>query len=222
VFGATSWRSAIGELVLIIGGVTIALAASSWYDDRQERTDERLVLNQLARALEVDLEELSSRYEIQQNRHQNVTELLQHLEAGGPNPPEVELSAVLGWVGVRTNSAPYEALKSRGFELISDESLRLQLIYYYENQFPKLLNAYLNDRAFFREMASPYFVSNFRQVARSTWVPLDYAALRDDPYFWNLCMIKLQRLENRILPYFEESLASARDLLEVINDELGE
>ncbi len=217
-----SWRSAMGELALIVVGVSIALAASSWYDERDERIDEVRVLGQLARALEVDLEELSSRYEIQRNRHQNVTALLQHIEAGGPNAPEVPLSSVLGWVGVRTNSAPYEALKSRGLELISDESLRLQLIYYYENQFPPLSNAYLNDRAFVRESAYPYFLSNFRQVDPTTWVPLDYAAVRDDPYFWNLCMTKLTRLQNRILPYFEESLDLVRELLREIDSELDE
>jgi len=106
--------------------------------------------------------------------------------------------------------------------LISDESLRLQLIYYYENQFPPLSNAYLNDRAFVRESAYPYFLSNFRQVDPTTWVPLDYAAVRDDPYFWNLCMTKLTRLQNRILPYFEESLDLVREVLREIDSELDE
>ena len=65
-------------------------------------------------------------------------------------------------------------------EELSSESLRLQLISYYENQFPSLLNSYLNDRAFVMEEVSPYFHSNFRAVDRSTWTPLDYEELRAD------------------------------------------
>jgi hypothetical protein len=41
---APNWRYAVGEVVLIVVGVTIGLAASSWYEGRQERRDELLVL----------------------------------------------------------------------------------------------------------------------------------------------------------------------------------
>ena len=159
-----SWSAAIGELILIVAGVTIALAATSWYDERQERTDEVLVLEQLAQALEIDLEQLGSRYEKQKNRHQEVLALLQHIEAGDPYTSEVEWTSVIAWVGVRTNSAAYEVLKSRGLELISSDSLRLGLIYYYENQFPTLLSASLNDQAFVTGYADPYYRSHGRQV----------------------------------------------------------
>jgi hypothetical protein len=217
-----SWSAAIGELILIVAGVTIALAATSWYDQRQEHTDEVLVLEQLAQALEIDLEQLGSRYEKQKNHHQEVLALLQDIEAGDPYTSEVEWTSVTAWVGVRTNSAAYEVLKSRGLELISSDSLRLGLIYYYENQFPTLLSASLNDQAFVTEYADQYYRSHGRKVDMETWVPLDYEALRDDPYFWNLGMTKLTRLQNRILPYYEETLDQARELLRDIRDELGE
>ena len=34
---APNWRYALGELLLIVVGVTIALAATTWYEKRQER-----------------------------------------------------------------------------------------------------------------------------------------------------------------------------------------
>jgi hypothetical protein len=35
VLGAVNWRHAIGEMGLIVVGVMIALAATSWYEDLQ-------------------------------------------------------------------------------------------------------------------------------------------------------------------------------------------
>ena len=60
VVNATNWKYAIGEIVLIVVGVTIALAANSWYAARQERSDEIQVLRQLKQALQVDLAEFES------------------------------------------------------------------------------------------------------------------------------------------------------------------
>ena len=89
---------------------------------------------------------------------------------------------VLAWFGTRTNSAPYEALKSRGLELISDDDLRIDLIRYYEDVFPLVENAYLNDRTLVLDEARPYYLENFRQEldtnGASSWTPLDYEALR--------------------------------------------
>ena len=82
---------------------------------------------------------------------------------------------VLAWFGTRTNSAPYEALKSRGLELISDDDLRIDLIRYYEDVFPLVENAYLNDRTLVLDEARPYYLENFRQEldtnGASSWTP---------------------------------------------------
>jgi hypothetical protein len=40
---APNWRYAIGEILLIVVDVSIALAASSWYEGRLERRNEVMV-----------------------------------------------------------------------------------------------------------------------------------------------------------------------------------
>lgn len=55
-----NWRYALGEIILIVVGVSIALAASSWYGHWQDRQDEQIFIS----SLHVDIqlaEELTSR-----------------------------------------------------------------------------------------------------------------------------------------------------------------
>jgi len=214
---------AVGEVLLIVVGVTIALAANSWYGDRQERRDELQVLMQLQQALEIDLDEFESWYAIETQVFQNVTSLVEHMVGADPYDSSIvpNFGSVMTWVGVRTNSAPYEALKSTGFDLISSHSLRLKLIYYYENQFPRVHGAYLNGRAFATDRVVPYYMKNFRQTEPGTYIPDDYQDIRYDKYFWNLCMMKLTRLQDRILPHYEQTIEMNRDILANIETELG-
>ena len=106
---APNWRYAIGEIALIVIGVTIALAATSWYEARQERQDEILVLKQLHRTLSEDLQEIEQTWEFTRNREQNLTALVAHLESDLPYTPElgVKFQALLGWRIVSIKTAPF-------------------------------------------------------------------------------------------------------------------
>lgn len=223
IIEAQSWRSALRELALIVVGVSIALAAGAWYEERKERADEREILDQLGVALRVDRDELSSRYDTEHEVTRDVRAILDHLESGEPYDPDAGLNfgAVRRWVGVRASTAPYEALKSRGFDLITSDSLRLRLIYYYENEFPVLQDAYLNDRQFVMDEVSPYFHAHFYSPDRSTiQLPINYEELSTDPVFANLLVTKLVRLEGRLLPYYEAALDIIDELLDLITDEM--
>jgi len=58
--GDFNWRYALGEIFLIVVGVTIALAASSWYEGRKDRIDEQLFISRLHEDIQL-AEELTSR-----------------------------------------------------------------------------------------------------------------------------------------------------------------
>ena len=139
VFRAVSWRAALGELVLIVAGVSIALAASEWYERRQQQDDEVGILRQLAAALENDVARLANAQQRQLGRRQNLIDLLEHLEGDGPYSDDLRFGALVGFIGTNMNSAAYEVLKSRGLSLISSDSVRLGLVEYYEGAFPSLL-----------------------------------------------------------------------------------
>ena len=212
-FGDVSWRAALGEFALIVVGVSVALAAGAWYEARQERGEEAAVLAQFASALEGDIEELLAAKERTEGIREDLLALKVHLERDASDPYDGSFGGVIGFVTMGINTAPYEALKSRGLELIADDSLRLALVQYYETTFPSLAAASGYTEELSSDVALPYFLSHFRRLPDSSWTPLDHAAVHNDPYLANLVLTKLNRVEGRILPRYESCLTLARELV---------
>ena len=49
-----NWKYAIGEVLLIVTGITVTLAVDAWYGERQERNEEANLLLGLRDALVMD------------------------------------------------------------------------------------------------------------------------------------------------------------------------
>ncbi len=145
---APNWRYAIGEIVLIFVGVTIALAATSWFEGRQDRRDELLILQQLRQTLSEDLKAINMTWEITRQRERNITALLDHLESDRPYTAELarNFQSLIGWRTVSIRTAPFEALKVQGYKTISSAILREKLISFYEDHYRKLEYSSFLDR----------------------------------------------------------------------------
>ena len=230
---APNWRYAIGEVALIVIGVTIALAATSWYQARQERHDEILVLQQLHRTLSEDLQEIEQTWEFTRNREQNLTALVAHLESDLPYTPElgVKFQALLGWRIVSIKTAPFEALKVQSYKGISNPVLREKLVSFYEDRFATLEHNLNLDRDFAIEKVQPYFFRNFTmRVAtwndvdggNQDWVPIDYDKIKAEPYIANLCRFRADLLRRFALPQYAVAAELVHEILEEIEKELAD
>ncbi len=228
---APNWRYAVGEVVLIVVAVTIALAATSWYEGRQERRDEILILQQLRQTLSEDLQEINMTWESTRQREQNITDLLNHLESDSPYTAElgVKFQALIGWRVVVLRTAPFETLKVQGYKAISNGILREKLISFYEDHFAKLEYNLNLDRDFAIEKVQPYFFRNFvMRVATSTdvdggaqdWVPKDYEKIRAESYITNLCRFRADLLRRFALRQYDSTSAALREILNEIDQEL--
>ena len=218
-----NWRYALGEIILIVVGVTIALAASSWYEGRKDMRDERRVLQQLHQTLEEDLAQLTSKAELMQRMERDVSALLDHLESDEPYIDDVGkyLRSLSRFTGLSFRSAPFEALKVQGLDVISSDSLRLKLISLYEDTFPRLLRSNGVHRTLSQEMISPYLMMNFRQLDSLNWAVDDYEKFRSDDYLANMSRNRLTSFRNFLLPNYEATMAAIREILDDIESELG-
>jgi len=217
-----NWRYAVGEVLLIVIGILIALAANSWWEDRQEREEERAILQQISAALQVDLE----RFRDAQRRHlrqeSDIIALVEHMEGDDPFRPDMspQFRSVRTWIQIRPSTGPYEALKNRGHELVSNAELLSGIINYYELQVTSLSAGALNDRDFVTDRLNPYVDRNFRHENTTTLIPLDYETLRRDNYYRSLVMTKLLRVQTRIIPTYQETNKMIRDLIADIDQQL--
>ena len=219
-----NWRHAIGEVLLIVIGISIALGANSWYEDRKERAEERAVLRQIVESLNVDLQTFQDAQRNHLVQESDIIRLIEHMEGDAPYQADLGplFRSLRRWIWIVTSTAPYEALKSRGFALIGDQDLRSKIIYYYENEVRSVLGAAENDRAFVVSQLAPFIDRNLHALNSLVFVPLDYEVLRQDNYFRSLCMTKLTRLQNRILENYQRTNNMIRDLIADIETELGE
>jgi len=225
ILASANWKYAVGEIFLIVIGVTLALMVNSWYESWQERRYEMFSLQQIETALQADLADFTENFRALQQAERELSELLKALRAGDSFGPEIEsyLDAVTMWrggVGVRL--APYEELKNQGFSLISNDSLRLKLVDVYESKFPGVQGPTQLDLEFSTERVQPYFYERFRRSDGGEWAPIDnFDLLRTDPYLENLVTMKLSRLQRRLLPGYDELTTAIQDVLAEIDAELS-
>ena len=193
VVHAVSWKHALGEVVLIFVGITLALALNSWVSDRDRRAEQLFLLQQIRDSLNTDEADFEQTIGYALSGDEVIREVERLIDERLPFSDEVLDS--LGFILLTTNApkittGAYESLKSRGLDLISNIELRSRLVELHEDRKAEVdrLNALLRDLTM--EMWGTFgrerFVmrsereSDFRPRA----VPLNFESLYDDRAFY--------------------------------------
>jgi uncharacterized protein DUF6090 len=153
-------KYAIGEIILVVIGILIALSINTWNENRKDRIFEIKMLTQIQKALDSDIKYFNR----QENRLQKLDSAsntfikLVHKKAFFKDT--LYNKGFSRWYYLRTginiqfNTGPYEALKSSGIDKISNDSLRNSLVNFYDFEFPRriaLIKYY--DRNYDKEVA---------------------------------------------------------------------
>lgn len=223
--GNMNWRYAVGEVLLIIIGVTIALAGTAWYEDREKRRDEISTLKQLRETLAEDVQSIILYQSQIVEFDQDIRKLIEHIESEQPYSNELDdyFGSLASWRKATIRTAPFEALKSGGFELISSTALRRKLVSFYEDTYPSLQSNSNIDRDYVRQIVWPYFFEHFRKpdMVTKNWRPIDYKQVRAEPFVLNFCKWRIRSLNNFLMRDFESAIVQIRDLLHDIDAEAG-
>ncbi|MFN2601496.1 MAG: hypothetical protein ABR582_01935 [Gemmatimonadaceae bacterium] len=223
LFRRIKWSRVAAELALIVAGVLVALGINNWYARRQVHQAEIEMLRELRRALATDLGSLRQAVTDAERRESHIKALQSHLMQHGPYADTLQSSfgAVIGILELHLDRAPYEALKARGLDLVSDDSLRTELIKLYDNVYADLEQSESDDRNVTFEVVRPYFLKAFRNIRfRESATPLNYAAVVDDPYFLNVVDYRLTSLRVNTLGPVRTAIASVERLVAQIDREL--
>ena len=125
---------ALGEIVLIVVGILIALQINDWAEDRNDRRFERKTLTQIRTNLQADHAELTA---ILENRRVAVQSIDRILAIEDPESPDDNLKTwladVMQFDRFYSISNAYEVLKSRGLDIVRDDGLRTTLGVYYDS-----------------------------------------------------------------------------------------
>ena len=143
---------AIGEIVLVVVGILIALQINNWSEAKKAREFEVKMLLEIKTALEQDYQFWNEYLPVRNDAHKVALAYFENYLRTG----EIELEAASekfrrfrGYWRGQFITGPFEALKSTGFDKLSNDQLRSQLVYHYDFFCPQQISktlAYIDAR----------------------------------------------------------------------------
>lgn len=178
---------AVGEIVLVVIGILIALQINNWNEWRKDREKEREVLYELKENLERNVSDLQGVMERARRFNTSRNIVFSALENKSPYNDSLAEHFLFGGMGINKPSisrSGYEMLQNHGFEIIRSVTLRKQIVALFESTYPrfdeKLSTTNINPLV---EDMTRYFRTHFTRLDNPfRRIPVDYKMLLNDNY----------------------------------------
>jgi len=219
------------EFLSIFIGVFAAFALDNWNDNRKDHITEISILQEINNGLKQDLADI----QINIKGHENGIQAVDHFRAIVLNQQVNNdtlwfhyFNLFRDFVSVQNNSG-YETLKSKGLEIIENDSLRPKIISLYEgnyNTIRKLEEEYdelqfqENYYKDFNNKLAPYYILDSLGNLKNIRYPVNLSETEK-----NLLLTDLWKMRgNRtfIIQYYHEVEEKVKSLQEEINKELND
>ena len=211
-------KYAIGEILLVVLGILIALQINSWSQQHQDRKEEQFVLKKLVKNLSRDTLVLSTQiYGLNQN--------LSHLKVmrnGTRNgdfnfDKQNTVRALSSIFTFKPQTTTFDNLISTGkIQLIRNDSITDAIIEYYNGIQSGLNQVSDADAIYTREQIGPYILSKpggfflQNELHHGVW---------NDSYLLNIVDLKIN-FNQGLIAWFERTKVYANQLIESISNEL--
>ena len=201
---------AIGEIVLVVIGILIALQINNWNENRKVDGEMLKILTEIRSNLISDSLNIEETYSKRLEDINIQYTVIKKLEVG--DIPYDSINYHLGRVMLARRIVlldnGYQLLKKLGIELLQDQELRNRLTSYYTTNL-KEINDDTNDDDFeFLTLFLPYARNHFRDY---TWgieaIPADYEQLKSDLYFLTSLKVNIKNEEGTLFDLREGNQA---------------
>lgn len=210
-------KYAIGEIILVMIGILLALQVNNWNEKRKDHLKEIASLKSLKSELEISLEELKSDYKFTKLFHNSTLKIQNHIKKKTPISDSMYgdffFSYQFSYFFPKTST--YETFKNGNMELIQSDSLKIIITDIYEAGYKRILsksNTTINSARF------NYYQEHFRITSNAQpdvslgqlrgsfiAIPNDYEQLVNDPKYESLISeaiidrrVQLRDFENTI------------------------
>ena len=227
----TNWGKFGFEFLSIFIAVVSAFALNNWNENRKAHNSEDKILMEIQNGLEKDIVDIK----LNVGGHENGIKACNYFRnifanqiVNGDSILVHFFNLTRDFVSVQ-NTAGYETLKSKGLELVSNDSLRLQIISLYEydyNTLRKLEEEY-NEMQFhknyfkdFNEQIAPHLRFDSLQKITGIKLPLNLPVDKKNILSYNLWKIQFNR--NWIIQAYAEIETKIKKIQENIKTEIGD
>lgn len=178
---------AVGEIVLVVLGILIALQINNSNDAKKLSVKERVVLTQMQQNLQNDIEDLNLNIRGTRRRLRANEVVLSALQNKTPFYDSLHYfyAGIFGNFQFSENTAAWENLKSVGLDLVSDDSLRnaISELYTLKYGYIENLERGLDDRYQWNNMYPQMLEHVNLDTLWVSAVPVDHEGLMDDREF---------------------------------------
>ena len=225
-----SWRSYAFEFLSIFVAVISAFALNNWNENRKERHAESKILSEILHGLDQDLMDVNlniAGHEDGLNGCQFWTNLLLNKPQEMDSLQHFYMGFTRDYISL-FNTSGFETLKSRGFEIIQNDSLRSKVITLYEFHY-QLLSKLEEDysemqfSASYFESINEYIAPNFQFDENAMIIGIDLPfKMSDDQRSLLLSYLWKIRVNRRfILHYYQDVKKKITALQKDIESELN-
>ena len=213
---------ALGEIVLVVIGILIALQINDYYAVQKEVQREIGLLKELKANLRVNVANLNRDIEAQIIGYRSIQRILD-FEGG-----EIPYNDSLPYHLAQANYAPdvvltasaFETLKSEGLGLIKEDSLRQAVITLFEVDYPTLMQETkrLEDQLW-PTVVTPLYQKYFKSE-NYVWIPTDFEAWVNDSEFFNMMSFR-GALRNQSTTMKKITARKTQDVITLIDKRLS-
>ena len=233
-------KYAIGEIILVVVGILIALQINNWNENRKLKMVEFQTLLALQVDLNASLEDIDRDTKLNKQSLEATLKIKNYLAGKEKLSDSIILAFEIATFDFKLNDikAAYKSLQAKGLELIADNDLRSKIVYFYEVSVPFLQRNERTDRLFY-ELLVPYYQKhlmintkelidyNFNDELinekysynKPGFIPKDENQLKNDPEFRIILREAIYR-RLQVISIYEEVLMEVKFLTTDINEKI--
>ena len=182
------FKYAIGEVILVVIGILIALSINNWNENLKSQAKELKIIKELKTDLISNKNRLKDKLEFFKKTKRDGKLIEQHLSNRLAYNDSLQnyFSIPLQNFSFLLTYSAYENLKSQGLDNISSDELRLNIIRLYDDDFGLLKDQEFKMSNIFTNTSVPLTIKYFRTTLTKGLVPNDYQELLNTSEFTNL------------------------------------
>ena len=217
------FRYAIGEIVLVVIGILIALSINNWNENRKQIQIERIILTDIKKDLIQTKEDLLYNVEYHKYQIKIYEELLYNIEVIKVYNDSLasKFAELIYWASPYLTLATYENLKlDKGIDIIRNDSLKKQIVSLHVMTFKTFIGDIEREEWINTETISrPTIMKYFYFISSYNVVPKNYDALVTDKDFLSALNFIID-LRGRSLAETEYNIVEIQKVISAISNVL--
>ena len=224
-------KYAIGEIVLVVIGILIALWVNNLNIKNQQRFEEVNILKALKKDFQADIRDFKISMRLYKDISTSVVLILESLEStnGYNDSLDIYFARTVAWPISVIHKNSLDVLKSKGLGLISNDSLIKEILYFHGTLYTSIKNweNYLNRDMYFEEMikrfdkVEPWKFDKSGKITKGKMKPNNYNALKTDTLY--LSILRTMKRDAEFLMYgrYFNNIEKLESLIVNIDKELA-